>query len=295
MGTLRDDQGDLAAELGPTKQAFLNVIRSRADLGLHAFVNGRTVIGRHPSCTLPLHDFKVSGQHATITPSAEGDFVLEDLRSTNGTRVNGIPVVATKILQDGEKIFVGETVIQFSLADEIESSFHSEVATLVGTDPLTGLPSKRRFDEEMEFAFQSATRSNRSLAVLMMDMDGVKQINDSHGHIYGAHAIGAVGRIIASVLGSNNRACRYGGDEFCAFLPGHGLPMANAVGERIRQAVETADLEKNNIPLRPTISIGVACYPEAADELQGLVTIADAALYRAKAMGKNCVATHKTV
>ena len=291
MGTLRDDQGDLAAQLGPTKQAFLNVIRSRADIGLHAFIDGRTVIGRHHSCTFSLHDFKVSGQHATITPNGNGDFVLEDLQSTNGTRVNGIPVVASKILQDGEKIFVGETVIRFSLADEIESSFHSEVATLVGTDPLTDLPSKRRFDEELEFALQNATRSNRSLAVLMMDMDGVKKINDTHGHIYGAHAIGAVGRIIAKVLGSNGRACRYGGDEFCAFLPGHDLPSANAVGEQIRHAVETAGLEKNDIPLRPTISIGVACYPDAADELLKLVSTADAALYRAKAMGKNCVAT----
>ena len=267
------------------------MIRSRADIGVHAFIDGRTVIGRHSNCTFALHDLKVSGQHATITPNGAGEFVLEDLRSTNGTRVNGLPVANTRVLQDGEKIFVGETVIRFSLADEFDIDFHSEVATLVGTDPLTGLPSKRRFDEELEFSLQAAIRSNRSLAVLMMDMDGVKQINDTHGHIYGAYAIGQTGRMIASVLGGKGRACRFGGDEFSAFLPGHDLKSGCDIAEQIRQAVETAGLEKDGIPLRPTISIGVACYPDTAGDLLTLVTTADAALYRAKALGKNCVAT----
>jgi diguanylate cyclase (GGDEF)-like protein len=270
----------------------LNVIRSRADIGFHAFIEGRTVIGRNSNCTFPLHDLKVSGHHATITPNGDGEFVLEDLQSTNGTRVNGVPVAERRILQDGEKIFVGETVIRFSLADEFDIDFHSEVATLVGTDPLTDLPSKRRFDEELEFALQTAIRSNRSLAVLMMDMDGVKKINDTHGHIYGAYAIGQTGRTIANVLGSQGRACRFGGDEFSAFLPGYDLESACAVGERIRQAIETAGLEKDNVPLRPTISIGVACYPEVAGDMLTLVSIADAALYRAKALGKNCIATN---
>ncbi len=291
MGTLRDDGGDSAADERPAKKAFLTVIRSRADIGVHAFIDGRTVIGRNSNCTFALHDLKVSGQHATITPNGAGEFVLEDLRSTNGTRVNGLPVANTRVLQDGEKIFVGETVIRFSLADEFDIDFHSEVATLVGTDPLTGLPSKRRFDEELEFSLQAAIRSNRSLAVLMMDMDGVKKINDTHGHIYGAYAIGQTGRMIASVLGGKGRACRFGGDEFSAFLPGHDLKSGCDIAEQIRQAVETAGLEKDGIPLRPTISIGVACYPDTAGDLLTLVTTADAALYRAKALGKNCVAT----
>ncbi len=291
MGTLRETDGDSGTEHRLVKKAFLNVIRSRADIGVHAFIDGRTVIGRSPSCTFPLHDFKVSGQHATITPNENGEFVLEDLQSTNGTWVNGLPVAKRRILQDGEKIFVGETVIRFSLADEIDIDFHSEVATLVGTDPLTDLPSKHRFDEELEFALQTAIRSNRSLAMLMMDMDGVKQINDMHGHLFGAHVIGETGRLIARTLGSKGCACRFGGDEFSAFMPAHDLASASAVGELIRRAVETAGMEKDGIPLQPTISIGVACYPEVGGDLLKLVATADQALYRAKAQGKNCVAT----
>ena len=272
------------------KKAFLSVIRSRADLGVYAFIEGPIVLGRDPKCSFPLHDFGVSWQHATITPRGNDEFVLDDLQSTNGTRVNHKRISSPHLLQDGEKIFVGETVVRFSLADEMEIDFHSEVATLVGTDPLTGLESKRRFDQALEFALRTAKDGGGPLAMLMMDMDGVKQINDTHGHLFGAHVIGETGRLIARVLGSNGRACRFGGDEFSAFMPAHDLTSAFAVAEQIRYAVETAGMEKDGIPLKPTISIGVACYPEVAGELWKLVSMADEALYRAKKRGKNCVA-----
>ncbi|HUG66206.1 MAG TPA: GGDEF domain-containing protein [Pirellulaceae bacterium] len=289
-GTVHFGDSGVEPQAHPPKKAFLCVIRSCADLGVHAFIEGPTVLGRDPKCSFPLHDFGVSWQHATVTPHGDDDYVLEDLNSTNGTRVNGLPISSPRLLQDGEKIFVGDTVIRFSLADEMEIDFHSEVATLVGTDPLTGLESKRRFDRALEFALRTAKEGGSSLAMLMMDMDGVKQINDTHGHLFGAHVIGETGRLIARVLGSRGRACRFGGDEFSAFMPRHNLTSACDVAEQIRHAVETAGMEKDGIPLKPTISIGVACYPEVAGELWTIVSMADEALYRAKKRGKNCVA-----
>ena len=194
-------------------------------------------------------------------------------------------------MEDGEKIFIGETVLRFALADEMDVDFHSEVATLVSTDPLTGLPSKRRFDQAFEFALESASLGASPLGLLMMDMDGVKQINDTHGHLFGAHVIGETGKLIAKVIGAKGEACRFGGDEFSAFLPGHDAAAAIAISETIRKSVETAGFEKDGIPLRPTISIGVACYPEAGTDSLVLVDKADKALYRAKEQGKNRVAT----
>ncbi|WP_442506169.1 diguanylate cyclase [Novipirellula sp. SH528] len=289
--TLRDEDIFQPATKHAAKRAFLSVIRSRADIGVHAFLSGPTVIGRSPTCTFPLHDMKVSGHHATITPTGDEGFTIVDLNSTNGTRVDAEQVVGQRPLRDGDKIFVGETVLRFSLADELDIDFHSEVAALVGTDPLTGLPSKRRFDEALEFAFQNSLRGDMPLSVLMMDMDGVKQINDTHGHLYGAHVIGETGRLIAKVLGQNGRACRFGGDEFTAFLPGHDLASACSVGEQIREVVESAGMEKDGIPLRPTISIGVSAHTPAFSNTLALITSADVALYRAKSRGKNCVAT----
>lgn len=280
-----------APQQQPAKKAFLTVIRGRADLGVHAFVDKPTVLGRDPQCTFPLHDHGVSWQHATITPHGEDDYILSDLRSTNGTHVNGAQVASPHILRDGEKIFAGDTVIRFSLADSMDIDFQSEVAMLVGTDPLTGLESKRRFDEALDYALRTAITANHPLAVLMMDMDGVKQINDTHGHLFGAHVIGETGRLIARVLGVRGRACRFGGDEFSAFMPEHDLASACAAGEQIRDAVETAGMKKDGILLQPTISIGVACYPQSGGDLLQLVSSADAALYRAKDQGKNRVAT----
>ena len=85
-------------------------------------------------------------------------------------------------------------------------------------------------------------------------------------------------------------ACRFGGDEFSAFLPGYELEAAVQLSEEIRSAVESAGMSKDGIELRPTISIGVASFPNAGtEELTELITMADEALYRAKANGKNCV------
>ncbi len=281
-GTIRADGFDSELPGSQPKRAFLTVIRGRADLGVLAFIEGRAVLGRDPECEFPLLDHRVSRRHATIMPLDGDRYLIQDLGSTNGTRVGGSLIAGPHLLQDGDKILLGDTVIRFSLADEIDIDFQNEVAMLVGTDPLTGLPSKRRFDEALEFALQSAKQAGSALAVLMMDMDGVKRINDTHGHLFGAHVIGETGRLIARVLAARGRACRFGGDEFSAFLPGHDLTAAFAIAEQIRSAVETAAMAKDGIALEPTISIGVACYPESGHELLDLISRSDKALYRAK-------------
>ena len=288
-GTMRAEDANGLSASTQQKRAFLTVIRGRADLGVHAFIEDRAVIGRDPECEFPLLDHRVSRRHASIMPVGEGSYLIQDLGSTNGTRVDGSVLAGPRHLEDGEKIQFGDTVIRFSLADEIDIDFQSEIAMLVGTDPLTGLPSKRRFDEALEFAIQASVQAGGPLAVLMMDMDGVKQINDTHGHLFGAHVIGETGRLIDLVLDAQGQACRFGGDEFSAFLPGQDLNSAMAIAEEIRHAVAVAGFEKEGTELRPTISVGVACYPESGNDLLTLISEADKALYRAKANGKNCV------
>lgn len=288
--TIRAGSLDARARASGPRKAFLTVVRSRGDLGRHAFVEAPLVLGRGPDCGFPLQDLSVSWQHARITPQGGDDYVLEDLHSTNGTLVNGQPVTAPRLLRDGEKIVVGGTVLRFTLADAVDIDFQSEVAMLVGTDPLTGLESKRLFDEALEFALQTARETRTSLAVLMMDMDGVKRINDTHGHLFGAHVIGETGRLIAKHLGDRGHACRFGGDEFSAFLPGRSREAARQVAEAIRLDVEAAGMQKDGVSLKPTISIGLACFPDDGEKTLELVAQADAALYRAKGGGKNRVA-----
>jgi two-component system cell cycle response regulator len=276
----------------PKKTAFLTLIRgSDQDLGRHVLLGDTSVrLGRSQDVEFPMQDHGVSRSHARIEPGEEG-YVVRDLGSTNGTRVNGDALLDPRLLRDGDKLFMGETVLRFALADDLDLGFQLEVAQLVGQDPLTGLESKRIFDAALEFAVQNAMQESAPLALLMMDMDGVKYINDTHGHLFGAHVIGETGRILREGVDGIGRVCRFGGDEFCAFLPGCAKEDAVAPAEVIRQALENAGLEMEGIQLRPTLSIGIAAFPADASNPRALLSAADAALYRAKAAGKNCVAT----
>lgn len=287
--TIRIRKEDLfASEDGP-RQAHLTVIRGGQDLGIHAAIAGAASLGRCPECALSLQDLGVSWKHASVTPMGDDLYVLEDLGSTNGTRINGSALEGKHQLKDGDKIVVGDTVVRFSLADRLDVDFQTEIGMLVGTDPLTGLESKRRFDDALDYALKVAGQSGAPVAVMMMDMDGVKKINDKHGHLFGAHIIGECGRIIARHIGPDAHATRFGGDEFSAFLPGYDLETGMAAAEKMRRAVERAGMEKDGIPLFPTLCIGVASFPHDAERALDLVEKADAALYRAKADGKNCV------
>jgi len=288
-------QRELPADLKPSgvekrRIAFLTVIRGgKRDLGRNVVVNRPIIIGRAEDADLPLQDLVASWRHARVAPRGNQRFVLEDLGSTNGTHVDGGLVKDPWTLREGEKIFVGDTVVRFSMADEMDLGFQDMVSQLVSTDPLTGLESKRSFDDALDYSLEGARANGLNLSILMMDMDGVKIINDTHGHLFGAHCIGETGRLIARVLGQRGEACRFGGDEFTAFLPGFVKRGALAVAEEIREALESAGLNKDGITLRPTISIGVASFPDDGAKLLELIAAADRALYRAKAAGRNCV------
>jgi len=275
-------------------RGYLTVIRgANHDLGSYVVIESSVSIGRGQDVDLRLQDDGVSRRHISIDRNEDASYVLSDLGSTNGTWVGGEAVDTKRSLRDGDKIFVGDTVLRFALADDIDLGYQTEVAQIVGQDPLTGLESKRRFDDALAHAVAHAVATSPShaapLALLMMDMDGVKSINDTHGHLFGAHVIGETGRIIALHLGNGGHACRFGGDEFCAFLPRVDLEAARESAETMRLAVEHAGMKMNGIDLAPTLSIGIAVCPTDADDATELLARADAALYRAKAAGKNQV------
>jgi len=288
--TVLIDRAPIDRERALRSRGYLTVIRgSDHDLGSYVVIDTSVSIGRGRDVDLRLQDEGVSRRHICIDRSDDGDYLLSDLGSTNGTYLGGEALDASQILRDGDKIFVGDTVLRFALADDIDLGYQTEVAQIVGQDPLTGLESKRRFDDALAYVVAESRQNGIPLALLMMDMDGVKSINDTHGHLFGAHVIGETGRILARNLGRGGDACRFGGDEFCAFLPGQDHAAARETAEAIRQAVEQAGMSKDGIPLAPTLSIGIAVCPTDAEDATELLARADEALYRAKAAGKNRV------
>jgi diguanylate cyclase (GGDEF)-like protein len=274
------------------KQAALVVLQgSESDIGTHVVLDKPVTLGRDPTVELPLQDEGISRRHCRVL-SDDGKYVLEDLRSTNGTLLNGDRVAGRALLNAGDRIYLGSCVVKFTDSDAVEVGFHAQMDALVGTDDLTGLVAKRRFDAAYVRALDAARSRKQPLTIMMLDMDGLKQINDTHGHPVGAYAISEVGRIIGSIiLSAQGAACRFGGDEFAAFLPGAPKDHGLQVGERIRSTIAGHKFEKDGLVLRPTISIGVAAFPDDGREAELLLRRADEALYRAKKTGRDRVKT----
>jgi two-component system cell cycle response regulator len=155
-------------------------------------------------------------------------------------------------------------------------------------DALTGLYGKQVFWVFLEKEFHRARRYAYALAVVVVDMDNLKAVNDSHGHLAGDAAIRAVGCILETSRRSSDIAVRFGGDEFVLLLPQTDLAGAQVVAERIRQAVENASIEHAENAFSLTVSVGFACTDAcSAGTPEELFELADAACRDAKRSGRN--------
>lgn len=159
------------------------------------------------------------------------------------------------------------------------------------TDPLTGLSNRRHFERVFQQEIRRATRAEAPLAVLLVDIDLFKTVNDTHGHTLGDECL----RCVAEVLRQHTQragevAARYGGEEFVIALPGSDPLSAYGVAERVRQDVAAVELRSEYGVLRPSVSIGVAvAVPSNLEHGLGLLEDADRALYTAKRSGRNRV------
>ncbi|TQR32098.1 sensor domain-containing diguanylate cyclase [Brevibacillus brevis] len=148
------------------------------------------------------------------------------------------------------------------------------------TDPLTGLTNRRTLEETM----QKWMAEQIPFSIMMMDLDRFKAINDTYGHQAGDEVLRHFAKIISSSLRPEDVSCRFGGEEFVVLVSHTGLEEAYQVAERIRRALET---RTNPIGQRLTVSQGIAHYPSHAVSPEGLLHVADEAMYKAKRAGRN--------
>lgn len=154
---------------------------------------------------------------------------------------------------------------------------------LAGTDPLTGIANRRAFEQALERELARHERTRQGFAVLLLDLDDLKPLNDTHGHAAGDRAIRTVAQCCEETLRKTDLVARLGGDEFAVLLPGADEGIAYSVARRIRIAVE--DVTVCGVPLR--ISIGASVVrpgPDGDDDIMGR---ADTALYAEKALRRN--------
>ena len=251
------------------------------------------VLGSDPfSADIVVRDVEVEPRHAELY-RRPGGYALRGVEAGKTIALNGEVMEEPgygQLLSDGDRIHVGDSVLEFSHQDEIKASFFEQLHELVNRDHLTGLFSKGRFDREFEHRLEAMADEGRPLSVLMADIDSLKKINDAKGHLLGEFVVGEIGHIIGSMHEEEGRsATRFGGDEYQSVLPDLSKEEALGVAEEIRRSVEARTFERDDVSARTTISIGVASYPEDGTTHQELTHAADAALYRAKRAGGNTV------
>lgn len=174
--------------------------------------------------------------------------------------------------------------------DLIEELLHNQCIR----DSLTGLFNRRFVGDFLEREINRSLSQQQALGVIMFDIDHFKRFNDTFGHDAGDVVLAEVGRFLQQNICNSDIACRYGGEEFILILPDTHLADTKQRAEHLRDGIKHLTLEYLHQPLgRITISLGVACFPEHGSNGAELIQVADVALYRAKALGRDRVVTAK--
>ncbi|HSW51819.1 MAG TPA: GGDEF domain-containing protein [Sulfuricaulis sp.] len=169
------------------------------------------------------------------------------------------------------------------------------------TDPLMGIYNRRYLERRLTSEVARASRYGMPLSVLLLDIDHFKRINDSYGHQVGDVVLAELAQLIVNTVRTTDIVARYGGEEIMVIAPSTPLKTATNLAERLRKIIEHRPLDvptklhRKLKALHITVSVGVACFGQSANDFQSLIQSADEALYRAKKKGRNCVITARPV
>ena len=189
--------------------------------------------------------------------------------TTLKVRVSGQEVIAEQGELDTYELITEDVTKQRQLEDHLRQQ--------AARDPLTGLSNYRHLAEVLDMEVKRSERTGQEFALLLFDLDGLKQINDCYGHLIGAHALCRVADVL-SFCRDIDTAARYGGDEFAVVLPETGAEAANQVAERICERIANDGMEP-----ALSVSVGVAVYPHDGESIESLLRVADVAMYSMKA------------
>jgi diguanylate cyclase (GGDEF)-like protein/putative nucleotidyltransferase with HDIG domain len=161
-------------------------------------------------------------------------------------------------------------------------------------DVLTGLYNRRVFDQRLEEEHRRATRYGKPYALMLLDIDHFKRVNDQYGHPAGDAVLTALGRLLAVQVRDVDTAARYGGEEFAVIFPEISGSAAREIAERIRNVIAAMSFAlPDGGQISITVSAGISCFPHCAPDARAVVSAADQALYAAKQAGRNCVLMYR--
>ena len=271
-------------------RATLTMLRGSGVGTTFTLEHEETVLGRGAKADITLDEPSVSRRHARIVIDDHGGYSIEDLGSTNGTFVCGHPVRHAP-LKNGDRVQIGgEYTFRFAILDAEEETLQRRLYESSMRDTLTGLVNRRCLFEQLATAIEKSRREGIDIAVLMIDADHFKSVNDRFGHAAGDEVLKAIALAGAKALGEGEVFARYGGEEFAVLARGTTLEAATDLAERMRASIGELRVEVGAGAIGVTVSIGVALLSEC-DIVDGLELFAraDARLYSAKIGGRNRV------
>ena len=251
---------------------------------------GSNIIGRAPDAEVRIAVDGVSRTHAKITEQ-HGRYWIEDLGSTNGTQLRGANIAGSTELRDGDRISLGGTVVlRFAREGELEQRLREELYSLATRDPMTRAYNRSFFEERLGMEWPWAERHSASCALLAIDLDHFKEVNDTHGHPAGDSVLRQVVDTMFDAIREEDLLARVGGEEFVVLCRSTSRAAARVLAERIRERVAADRCDWRGRSIAMTVSIGVAASEEegirSPDDLRKR---ADEQLYAAKHAGRNCV------
>jgi two-component system cell cycle response regulator len=272
---------------GTAPGAYLMVISGPSFGEMYRLKGDRLVLGRGDRADIRVLDDGISREHAAIERDG-GKVVLVDLGSTNGTFCNG-GRVQRHDLTDGDKIAIGATtILKFTYQDQADEQYQRKLFESALRDGLTSTFNRRYFIDRLHAEIRFAQRHEKALAMLFIDIDQFKSINDKYGHPAGDEVLAGVARVMTSTLRAEDVLARYGGEEFAIICREIETEGARGLGERLRAAVESQRFEHEGRVIPVTVSIGVVV-GRKVDDTHAFIAAADAAMYEAKRGGRNRV------
>ncbi len=265
------------------------VVISGKPLGKSFFITrDAMILGRDLEADIPIAETAISRKHTEFKVTDDG-IVVVDLGSTNGTYVNDVKI-SKKVLQDGDLIRTGNTILKFLKEGKIENIHYNKMYDLATRDDLTQSLNKKAILDLISEEYSRSLARELSLCLILFDLDHFKQTNDKFGHLAGDYVLRETCALIKSkMIRSQDVLGRYGGEEFALLLRETPLRIAVEVAERIRSTIEKHHFNYDEQCIPVTVSMGVACLDSTVKSPDAFIALADKALYDAKNSGRNRV------
>jgi diguanylate cyclase (GGDEF)-like protein len=257
---------------------------------------GRWILGRGQGADLVVDSPGISRRHAAVVVGADG-VDLHDLGSANATHVNDARLTAPVRLHDGDWVRVADRMLRFHGCRSVDAVLHDRLYRLATVDPGTGVANRRHAAQALRQEVERARRTGAPLALLCIDLDRFKAVNDTHGHAAGDRVLRHAATVLGGSLRPDDLIGRWGGEEFIVLARDTRPADAATLAERLRQALQAQAFEiespgaacTRRVLHVQTASIGVAMFCPAMRDEHDLMALADRRLYAAKRAGRNRV------